>query len=423
VKDGHAEQSSADLLLGPYRVLDLTDERGLLCGRILGDLGADVWQVEPPGGSSARRQGPFHRDQASPERSLFWWAYAQNKRGITLDLETSAGQELLRRLVGGAHFLIESSDSGYLARLGLGYDDLRAISPALVMVSITAFGQDGPYVRYKDGELVGMSLGGMVYLNGDPDLPPVQIGVPQFYQHGSAAGAAGAMIAHHARQATGEGQHVDVSCQQAVVRSIGNAPASWDLEKAIFKRMGPYRAMSATTFMRTTWQCKDGFVNFQLSGGRAALPSIHALVAWMEESGMGDPAIHQVDWASLRYGNLTKEMMAVVEPPIQRFLLTRTKDELTRGALERRIFLFPVNSARDILETDHLHARNYFQQVEHPELGQSVTYPGGFVMTDRGRLAIRRRAPAIGEHNVEIYCGELGLTHAELAALKDAHVI
>jgi len=410
-------------LLSPYRVLDLTDERGLLCGRILGDLGADVVQVEPPAGSPARRQGPFYGDDPSRDTSLVWWAYAQNKRGITLALETRRGRELIERLAARAHFLVESFEPGYLGGLGLGYDDLRAINPALVVVSITAFGQDGPYARYKDGELVGMSLGGMVYLNGDPDLPPVQIGVPQFYQHGAAAAAAGAMIAHHARQATGEGQHVDVSCQQAVVRSIGNAPASWDLERAIFKRMGPYRAMSATTFMRTTWQCKDGFVNFQLSGGRAALPSIHALVAWMEEAGMGDPAIHQVDWASLRYGNLTKAMMDVVEPPIQRFFLTRSKDELTRGALERRIFLFPVNSARDILETEHLHARDYFQQVAHPELDRSVTYPGGFVMTDRGRLAIRRRAPALGEHNVEIYCGELGLSRAELLALGSAHVV
>lgn len=413
-----------DLLLGPYRVLDLTDERGLLCGRILGDLGADVLQVEPPGGSPARRLGPFYQDDPAPDRSLFWWAYAQNKRGITLDVETRDGQALLRRLVAEAHFLIESFDPGHLAGLGLGYEDLRAVNPALVMVSVTPFGPDGPYVGYKDGDLVGMSLAGMVYLNGDPDLPPVQIGVPQFYHHGAAAAAVGAMIAHCARQATGEGQHVDVSCHQAAVRALANAPASWDLERAIFKRMGPYRAMSATTFMRTTWRCQDGFVNFQLSGGPAALPSIHALLRWMEESGMSDPRIQEVDWGSLRYGNLTREMMAVVEPPIERFLLSRSKEELTRGALERRIFLFPVNSARDILETEHLRARRYFEEVEHPELGRPVTYPGGFAWTDRwGHLPIRRRAPLVGEHNVDIYCGELGLGPAELAALREAHVV
>ena len=169
-----------DFLLAPYRVLDLTDERGLLAGKILADLGADVLQIEPPGGSPARKIGPFHGDDPQPEKSLFWWAYAANKRGITLDLEQKDGQALLEKLVAEADFLIESFTPGYLDGLGLGYQHLAEINPKLVMVSITPFGQDGPYSNYQATDIVGMALGGFMYLTGDEDRAPIRISFPHF---------------------------------------------------------------------------------------------------------------------------------------------------------------------------------------------------------------------------------------------------
>ena len=174
-----------DMLLAPYRVLDLSDERGLLCGRILADLGADVLQVEPPHGSSARNIGPFYQDVPDRERSMFWWSYAANKRSITLDPSTNDGRALLLRLVGTADFLVESSLPGYMQSLGLDYDSLQAVNPGLVMVSITPFGQDGPYSQYMASDLTGVALGGLLYITGDHDRPPVQIGYPQFYLLGS----------------------------------------------------------------------------------------------------------------------------------------------------------------------------------------------------------------------------------------------
>ena len=211
-------------MLSPYRVLDLTDARGLLCGKILADLGADVIQVEPPGGNSARGIGPFYHDEVHPERSLFWWAYTENKRSITLNLTSRDGQALLKRLVKTADFVVESGAPGELAAAGLGYDTLAALNPALIMVSITAFGQDGPYAHYKAPDLVGMGLAGFMYVTGDPDRPPVRVGFPHFYLHGAAAGATGAMLAHAQRTLTGQGQHVDVSCQEAVARALANRP-------------------------------------------------------------------------------------------------------------------------------------------------------------------------------------------------------
>src|SRR5215469_9697671 len=135
-------------MLGHYRVLDLTTERGLLCGQILGDLGADVIKVEPPGGSPARQLAPFFEDQPDPNRSIYWWAYNRNKRSITLNLEAEEGKELLRRLAKRSHFLIESFNPGYLDERKLGYRQFSEINPELIYVSITPFGQHGPKATY-----------------------------------------------------------------------------------------------------------------------------------------------------------------------------------------------------------------------------------------------------------------------------------
>ncbi len=413
-------------LLAPYRVLDLTDGRGLLCGKMLADLGADVVQVERPGGSPARKIGPFYKDEPGAERSLFWWAYCANKRGVTLDLGTTDGAALFRRLVGQADFVIESGDPGQMASLGLGYPELRDLNPRLVMVSITAFGQDGPYADYAASDIVGMALGGFMHLTGDGDRPPLRVSMPQFYQHGSAAGAAGAMIAHTHRQLTGEGQHVDVSCQQAVARTLAHAPQYWDLEQTILRRMGAYRESAGGTFTRINWPCKDGYVNFQPGGGTAgAARSVRSMLAWMAEEGMGSAELEAINWEELGYGTARAEIMEQTVAAVAPFFMTHTRNELADGALERRILLFPVATPNDILAHRQLAARDYYDRIEHDDIGETVTYPGHFVkdLTDPSRVGIRRRSPRIGEHNRDILVGELGLNERDLARLTELGVV
>ena len=419
------DKARGDLLLSPYRVLDLTDERGLLCGKILADLGADVVQIEPPGGSSARRIGPFYRDQVHPEKSLFWWAYAANKRAITLDLGTDDGAALLRRLARDAHFLIESFSPGHLDGLGLGYDHLAQINPGLVMVSITPFGQDGPYSLYKAPDIVGMALGGLTYLTGDADRPPLRVGFPQFYLHGAAAAATGAMLAHTHRALTGEGQHVDVSCQQAVAKCLAHAPQSWDMEGEVIRRMGVYRQTSSDSVVRISWRCKDGHVNFVPQGGGAGVArSTRAMLGWMTEEGMGNEELDAVNWEEMGYGQVPADIMSKTVASVERFIITHTKAELVRESVERRILLFPVATQGDILQHPQLEARGYFTELHHPELDASVRYPGMFVKESRnGRVGLHRRPPTIGEHNLEIYHGELGLAPEDLAALKQWGVV
>jgi len=410
-------------MLSPYRVLDLTDERGLLCGKILADLGADVIQVEPPEGNSARRIAPFLRDDPKPDHSFFWWAYAANKRSITLDVARSDGKQLLQRLAASAHFLIESGRPGEMEALGLGYEELAAINPALIVVSITPFGQTGPYATYLASDLVGMGMGGFMYVTGDPDRAPLRVGFPHFYLHGSAAAATGAMLAHAQRVHTGAGQHVDVSCQEAVARALANSLAGYPIEGSIIVRQGSYRQTGAGTFMRITWPCKDGFVNFQFSGGASSGVSVNNFVRWMAAEGMADEYLQSLDFTSLGYGTVSREMLDRIVPPVSRFLLERTKQELFAGAIERRILLFPVSTLGDILEDPQLQARQFFQTLDCPQFDAERTVLGPFARASAAPIKGGGVPPSLGQHNIEIYEHELGLARSDVVRLRGAGVI
>ena len=320
-------------MLAPYRVLDLTDGRGALCGRVLGDLGADVIKVEPPWGDDARRIGPFYKDAPDPENSLFWAFNAANKRSITLNVEAAASRSALAKLIQSSHFLIESSLPGHMDALGLGYDAVTHINPSIIYVSITPFGQDGPYASYKATDLIGMALSGMMYLTGDTDRPPVRISTPQFWAIGSASAAAGAMIANHHRLLTGRGQYVDVSCQQAVARSLSHAPMIWDMSRMNMQRQGPFRPVGKIN-LRINWECADGYVNFIQPGGHTGGRSMTNLSNWMDEEGVGHPVLRETDWGEIGFGQLSPELVEAMTPPLEQFFMSKTKAHLAEQALE-----------------------------------------------------------------------------------------
>ena len=185
-----------DGILSPYRVLDLSDDKGLMCGKLLGDLGADVIKIEKPGGDSVRSIGPFYQDIPDKEKSLFWFAYNTNKRGITLNIESDSGQEILRRLIARADLVIESFTPGYMKKLGLAYSALEKVNPRIIMVSITPYGQTGPYSHFKAPDIVAWAMGGQMYPCGDGDRCPVRVSHhSQAYLHAGTAAAAGALIA------------------------------------------------------------------------------------------------------------------------------------------------------------------------------------------------------------------------------------
>ena len=403
-----------------YRILDLSDEKGSFCGKILGDLGMDVIKIENPHRSSERSQGPFYHDTADPEASLFWFAYNTSKRGITLNIETADGQEIFRRLVKTAHFVIESFPPGYMDRLGLGYPALSEINPRLIVVSITPFGQDGPYNNYKDSDLIAMAMGGLMFICGDPDRAPVRCSVPQTYAQGGAQAAAAAMIAHYHRERTGEGQHIDVSLQECIMTTTYFTQHLWGTQGVLLKRDGG-RMRRNKVRLKINYQCKDGFITFFFFFGQAGWRT-KALVDWMDEEGMaGD--LREVNWEGFKLTTVEPEQAEHWFETIARFFLTHTKAELYKEATKRHITLVPANSVADIFRDEQLSARNYWQEVPHPELEAVLTYPGHPYGSRFPVGQISRRAPRLGEHNQDIYQSELGLSVDELVILREADVI
>lgn len=411
-------------MLSPnLRVLDLTDEKGLLCGKILGDLGADIVKIEPPEGDSSRSIGPFYHDIPDPQKSLFWFAYNTNKRGITLNIETADGRQIFKRLIENADILIESFNPGYMDSLGLGYSVLGQINPKLIMVSITPFGQSGPYKDYKSSDIISMAMGGFMNLCGDADRPPVRPAAPQAYLNAGADAAAGAMIAYHHREMTGEGQQVDISMQESVALGTYLSVAYWEISHFRMKRYGSSRLLGSKVLSRMVWPCKDGYVNFVIHGGATGSRTNKALAQWMDEEGMLPEFMREIDWDKFDLATVTADQMNLFNEYIGNFLLQYTKAQLYDWAIRTQAMLYPVSNSEDLLKNAQLNDRNFWTKVEHPELGEVVTYPGAWGVSSEANLDIRRRAPLIGEHNQEIYEGELGMAKEEIAMLKQSGVI
>ena len=415
----------SDLLLAPCRVLDLTDEKGFLCGKLLGDFGADVIKIEPPGGDPSRNLGPFYKDAPDAEKSLYWFAYNCNKRGITLNLETEEGQKIFKNLAEKADVVLESFSPGYLASLGLNYTALSTGNPRLIVSSITPFGQDGPYWDYKASDLVLMAMSGVQYLYGDPDRPPVRISFPQAYLHASCEAFVGTLTALYYRELTCLGQQVDVSAQESAMWAMFNALPTWDMNKTNLKRNGPFRGglSKPGVVLSHTWRCKDGFVGFMVQGGKSGEKTNKALVDWMNREGMANDFLNQVDWSNYDFSTTTQEFHNQIQEPIATFFLAHTQKELFAESIRRGIMLYPANTTKDICEDPQLNARGFWQHVEHPELQGQLTYPGAFLKASTANLNIRRRAPLIGEHNLEIYNEEIGLSREEMVTLKQAGII
>jgi crotonobetainyl-CoA:carnitine CoA-transferase CaiB-like acyl-CoA transferase len=414
-------------VLDGVRILDLSDERGFLAGKILGDLGADVVKVEPPGGDLLGRRGPYHEPAtgvyepatggANPECSLPWLALNTSKRGITLDLACERGREIFRQLAGRADAVLETGAPGEMEQWGIGFPSLRGAHPRLVWCAITPFGQTGPYAGYRAGDLVVVAMGGNAAVTGDPDRPPIRCTLPTAYYHAAPEAALGIAMALYAREQTGRGQHVDVSMQECQLSTLVTGAGQYALSGSLRKRTGPILGNT-----REIWKAKDGYVTFGLRGGAARIPNLIATVEYMVEEDMAPEWLRKFDWAGYNHNTVTREEIERLEEAFAAFFASKTRRELYEQALERRIMLAPCNDAREILEQPQLRSRDLFTTLEYPELGASIEHPDFFGKSSGTRIGIRRRAPNVGEHNEEIY-GEIGLTAQDLAGLAGDGVI
>jgi crotonobetainyl-CoA:carnitine CoA-transferase CaiB-like acyl-CoA transferase len=409
-------------MLEGMRVLDLTNDTGYLCGRILADLGADVVKVERPCGDPGRRLGPFYHDDPDPEKSLYWFAYNMNKKGITLDIETSDGRELFKKLVAKADIVVESFAPGRMAQLELDHDVLSAVNPRIILTSISPFGQAGPYHTFKGSDLVLMGMAGFMSTCGDPDRAPLRISFPQSSLFAGAQAAAGTMIAYYSQLNTGVGQRVDISAQESISWTSGGF-AFFYLLGILLTRAGQYRVgLSTSARQRLLWPCKDGWVTFQIYGGKFGAKSNRALVDWMNSEGYSSDFQKNVEWETFDMAQVTQEIMTKIEEPIAAFFMAHTKAELEAGAIQRDIMFYAASDMEDVYNSPQFRARDYWVEVQHPELNTAITYPGDWAKFSGFKMK-HTRAPLIGEHNSEIYKGELGLSDDDLALFKQAGVV
>lgn len=393
-------------MLSSIRVLDLTNERGLMAGSILGDLGADVIQVEPPGGSAARRLAPFARGYSAPENSLFWWGYARNKRGIALDLESDEGKAGFKRLARTADCVIESFEPGRLANLGLDYDELAKVNPGLILSSITPFGQTGPKASWPASDLTILAASGYQELSGDSDRAPLRIAVAQSYAHASMDAVVGTLVALQERKLSGLGQHVDVSAQ--ISASISCIPSmlrkAWKDPSGAFKRASGGMNRDGL-FYRGTFPAKDGWVCMTFSFGKAIGPATRRVVEWMYDEGASDDSLLEKDFINypelIAAGKEPASDFERMQDEIAAFLATKTKAEIAVAATERNLLIVPVSTIHDVRHDEHLGVRQFFVPADPAQ--PEIKFPGPFAKIPASPLSLRRRAPRLGEHNQEVF--------------------
>jgi crotonobetainyl-CoA:carnitine CoA-transferase CaiB-like acyl-CoA transferase len=398
------------------RVLDLSGEPGQFCGKLMGELGADVIKIEPPAGDEVRRLGPFYEDLEDVNRSLYWHAMNTSKRAITLHLETMPGRRLFRRLLATADIVLESFPPGTLERWGFGFAALQQEFPALILTSITPFGQTGPYGHWRGTDLEVLALGGFLATCGDPDRPPTRISLPQSTLFASVNAFTGSMLAYYHRLRHGVGQQVDVSMQECAT-NLHYAQLNWNTYGIITPRLGS--TLLFGNYIPITFACQDGYVQ--------AIPMLSwdTFLPWMAECGMaGD--LTTPEWQERLQtlaADWTQEQVDHAAGVVAAFLATFTKKALYEEAVRRRLLLYPVQTVRDCLEDRQLQARAYFVQVRVPGLAKPLTYPGAPFLFSATPWQIRTPAPRLGEHNAAIFGQELGLSAAACRALQQEGVI
>ena len=410
--------------LAGLRVLELADEKGQFCGKLMADLGADLIKIEPPGGQTTRRVGPFLDDLPHPERSLSFWHYNTSKRGVTLNLETEAGKELFRRLAATADIILETHPPGYLSSLGLGYDNLSSQNPKLIMCSLTSFGQTGPWRDYQVCDLAHLAAGGQMASSGyDPETvanpPPIAPGGGNAWHIGGHYAYIGIMAALYYRDMTGEGQYIDASIHEACALTTEGAIAIYlSTGEVVLRHTGRHASLDQSTEIQFP-TADGGWINTTRSGTNPTPVRMRRLAEWMDTHGLARDLLDD------KYLNndVVQENVAHFVDTLENFFAHISLEEAYSGGQERDFPWGAIRTMDDLMGDGHLQDRGFFVEVEHPELGRSFTYPGAAAIYNGSPWRISRRAPLIGEHNEEIFCQELGLSKAELTILAESEVI
>jgi benzylsuccinate CoA-transferase BbsE subunit len=395
--------------LDGLRVLDLTDYRGQLCARLMADMGADVVKIEPPGGDLARQIGPFVDDIPHRDRSLFFWFYNLNKRSLTLDLSTPRGVEILRGLARSADIVIESFKPGRMREMGVGWEELHRINPALILLSIAPFGQTGPYRDFEADDTVLAATSGMLYVNGSPGRAPVRPLGLQAYHSSAYYGAIETLCALFARDRDGEGQWIDLSMQEATTCAVEHVAGSYFGEGRIEPRRG---TLHWSRYFRVG-RCRDGYIM------HCTLGDWTSLVEWVSGDGKAKDLVAP-EWQDVGYRAVHAEHLFDVLDDWSR---EYDRADLLDRAQTLRLPFATVRKPEALFDDEQLAAHGYFVEVEHPELGRKFRYPGAPYLFNGSPWRVYRRPPLVGEHTGQILRDDLNLVPGELAALAGEGII
>ena len=408
-----AETQIPPQALSDIRVLDFTHGiTGPYCTKMLADYGAEVLKVERPhGGDMTRRSGPFPDDEPHPEKSGLFLHLNTNKRGITLDLKSVAGQRIVRQLVREVDVVVESFRPGVMGRFGLDYDSLRAMNREVVMTSISNFGQDGPYQGFKGSEIVFYAMGGEMFTTGISEREPLKMGgdVVQFQAGATAAVATmGAVLAARLQRI---GQHVDVSIMETQIGSIDRRMSMLVAYQYTGETSHRRSINTSAGYPGGFYPCKDGYV--EITGGRTYFPRIVKMLG--EPEFLSDPKWYEP--GAQQDDDLKSEFEGFFYP----WILDRTKQEVWLAAQGARVLSGPLNTIGDLQNDSNFSDRGAFSDIVHPETG-TLRYPGRPFIMEKTPWSIRRPAPLLGQHNREVLTG-LGYTDAEIVSLREQGVI
>jgi crotonobetainyl-CoA:carnitine CoA-transferase CaiB-like acyl-CoA transferase len=394
-------------ILEGIRVLELGEHVSApFCAKLLADYGADVIKVELPGeGDASRRTGPFAGDDPHPEKSIPFLYLNTNKRGVTLNLKTGTGKGILAALLQQADVVVENFPPADAQASGLDYATLSKINPALVVTSITPFGQTGLYRDYAATDIVTCALSGLMYHSGDSDREPLRNALNQSFYVAGINGATATLAALFQRMTTGRGQHVDVSVMECLATHLVQAVPYYNYMGAI-KGRRPVRGSGFEELM----PARDGYV----------VPSVQGSQPWSVVADLiGLEELHDEKFATgagrIEHGEELKALLI-------KGLAEWDRKPLFQASGERRLVFGMAQDAGDLFTCPHLRERGFFVEVDHPLAGRAE-YPGMGPRLSDMEFQVRRPAPLLGQHNLEIYGDELGYSAQELAQLRATGVI
>lgn len=399
------DKQAAVTALAGIRVLDLGNfMAGPMAATWLGDFGADVIKVEHPRGDGVRHWG-----QTKKGDPLYWKMLSRNKRCITLNLANPEGQQLLRDLVTKSDVLVENFTPGTMSRWNVGYDRLSEVNPRLVMLSISAYGQTGPYSQRPGFGTLAEAMSGFAYINGEPDGPPV---LPSFGLADGIAGlngAFGVLAALRYRDRHGVGQHIDATLYEPLLTVLGPQVIEYDQLGLVQERLGSRLPFSAP---RNVYRTKDGKWLSMSSSAQSVFERTMRAIGkpeLIEDERFLDNRRRGVHWQAL-------------DAQIAEWCGRHTMDEAMAILVEHEAAAAPVYSVSDVVADPHFTARRSVVAVEDPNLGP-VRMQAPFPRLSRSPGHVRFTGPNLGEHNREVYGEFLGLGEGDLGRLRERGII